>query len=148
MKNSEALTQWLKANCPIYEYMDLTINSMSNEFYSCSVPMNAATGNHINTVHAAFQWASAEMIGGLAVLACRSSESFVPVVRGVNIVFKKPATSAIVAEAHFSDADAKKMNEALETGGRYDFELDVTIKNTSGEVVAEATGSYAVRATL
>jgi hypothetical protein len=37
------------------------------------------------------------------------------------------------------------MNSALAASGRYDFELSSTIRDANGEVVAEATGCYAVR---
>ncbi len=145
MNSVEEFDVWAKENCPIYRFMDLKIISVSDGLFSCTVPININTGNHINTVHAAFQLASAEMLGGLAALKNRSSQKYVPVVRGLNINFKKPAFSDITAEAHFSSVDAEKMNTALATNGRYDFDLEILIKNTDGDVVAEATGSYAVR---
>ena len=139
------LEQWAKTNLPIYEYMDLKINSVSNGVYQCSVPLTKNTGNHINTVHAAFQWASAEMLGGLVVLSNRPDEKYVPVVKSLSIEFKRPALSGITSEARFSDDDVKVMVHSLESTGRYDFELCAVIRDVAGEVVAEARGCYAVR---
>lgn len=68
-----------------------------------------------------------------------------PVIRSLNIEFKKPAMTDIITEAYFSEQDAEKMNTAMESDGRYDFELKINIKNASGEIVSEVKGSYAIR---
>ncbi|MBN2569308.1 MAG: YiiD C-terminal domain-containing protein [Deltaproteobacteria bacterium] len=136
---------WLKSNLPVYDFMDFTIISASNGLYKCLVPLNKNTGNHINTVHAAFQWASAEMLGGIAVLATRSSKKYVPVVRNMYIEFIAPASTDICSEALFSNQDAEKMNLHMKNSGHYDFELSSNIKNTDGKVVAKAKSTYAVK---
>ncbi len=138
------IEDWCRSNLPAYEFMDLKVTSVSGGVYRCFVPLTRNTGNHINTVHAAFQWAAAEMVGGLPVLARRKDEKYVPVVKGVNIQFKRPAFSDITAEAKFSEEDVQAMNEALASTGRYDFELSSSIRNAEGEIVAQATGFYAV----
>ncbi len=139
------IEQWAKSTLPVYEFMDLSVVSVSNGVYQCFVPLTKNTGNHINTVHAAFQWASAEILGGLVVLTKRSEEKYVPVVKSLNIEFKRPALSDITSEALFSEKEVEMMNSALAASGRYDFELSSIIRDADGEVVAEATGCYAVR---
>ena len=66
-------------------------------------------------------------------------------VTSLNIEFKRPALSDITSEALFSEKDVEMMNAALAASGRYDFEMSSTIRDANGEVVAEATGCYAVR---
>ena len=139
------LEQWARKNLPVYEFMDLKVDSVSNGVYRCSVPLTQNTGNHINTVHAALQWASAEMLGGLVVLANRPDEKFVPVLRSLDIEFKRPARSDITAEARFTDDEVDAMVSALRTAGRYDFELCALIRDIDGEIVAEARACYAIR---
>ena len=141
------LEQWARKNLSVYEFMDLKIDSVSNGIYRCSVPLTRNTGNHINTVHAAFQWASVEILGGLVVLSNRPDEKYVPVVRSLDIEFKRPALSDITSEAYFSDEEVEVMNTALASTGRYDFTLCSVIRDANDEVVAEATGCYAVRTT-
>jgi acyl-coenzyme A thioesterase PaaI-like protein len=75
----QEIEQWAKSTLPVYEFMDLGVVSVSEGVYQCFVPLTKNTGNHINTVHAAFQWASAEILGGLVVLTKRSEEKYVPV---------------------------------------------------------------------
>ena len=136
---------WARENLPIYEFMDLKVLSVSDGLYKCFVPLSGNTGNHIKTVHAAFQWASAEILGGLAVLSTRKEDKYVPVVKSLSIEFKRPALTDITSEAQFSSKQVKVMNTALESTGRYDFDLASVIRDREGEVVAEALGQYAVR---
>ncbi len=136
---------WARQQLPVYEFMDLNILSVSGGLYKCFVPLSANTGNHIKTVHAAFQWASAEILGGLVVLANRKDDKYVPVVKSLNIEFNQPALTDIVSEAAFSMGQVEEMNAALATSGRYDFELASVIKDSGDKVVAEALGHYAVR---
>lgn len=139
------LEEWTRENLPIYEFMNLKILSASEGLYKCCVPLSRNTGNHINTVHAAFQWASAEILGGLVVLSTRTDEKYVPVVKSLSIEFERPALTDISSEAVFSGEQVETMNTALESTGRYDFELASLIRNLEGEVVARALGHYAVR---
>lgn len=139
------LQDWARENLPIYEFMDLTIHSASEGVYKCLVPLSGNTGNHINTVHAALQWASAEILGGLVVLSTRTDEKYVPVVKSLSIEFTRPAFTDITSEAVFSNEQVAVMNTALESTGRFDFELPSLIRDSEGEIVARALGQYAVR---
>ena len=139
------LEDWVRENLPIYEFMDLKVLSVSEGLYKCFVPLSCNTGNHIKTVHAAFQWAAAEILGGLAVLSTRKDDKYVPVVKNLSIEFKRPALTDITSEALFSSKQVEVMNRSLESTGRYDFELASTIRDSEGEVIAEALGQYAVR---
>ena len=145
MTQESAIEAWAREHLPVYEFMDLKVLSVSQGVYKCRVPLSENTGNHINTVHAAFQWASAEMLGGLVVLSNRTDEKFVPVVKSLSIDFKQPALTDVTAEARFSMERVAAMNAALESTGRYDFDLASVIRDSAGLVVAEAVGRYAVR---
>jgi acyl-coenzyme A thioesterase PaaI-like protein len=139
------LEDWARGSMPIYDFMGLKVLSVSEGLYKCFVPLTASTGNHIKTVHGVFQWASAEVVGGLAVISTRKNDKYVPIAKSLNINFKQPAFTDITAEALFSSKQAEAMNVALESAGRYDFELTSVIRDSEGEVVAEALGHYAVR---
>ena len=139
------IESWARSNLPVYEFINLRVDSVSGGVYKCSVPLDANTGNHISTIHAAFQFAAAEILGGLVVLCNRTNEKYVPVVKSLSVEFKRPALSGISSEASFSDLEVDAMNRTLEATGRYDFELDSTLRDQHGQVVAQATGCYAVR---
>ncbi|MDP6979971.1 MAG: YiiD C-terminal domain-containing protein [Myxococcota bacterium] len=136
----------LRKNFPIYEYMDFKVESASGGVYRAAVPLNEENSNHFDTVHAALQWASLEALGGLVWIAVKPEDrSLLPVVKRFEIDFKRPATTDITAETKFSESEAAAMRAALAADGRCDFELESTIRNTAGEVVAEGKGFYSVR---
>ena len=54
----QQLQAWTRENLPVYTFIDLKIISASNGLYQCFLPLTSNIGNHINTVHAAFQWAT------------------------------------------------------------------------------------------
>lgn len=145
MTPENEIEAWAKQNLPVYEFMNLKVLSVSDGLYKCFVPLSVNTGNHVKTVHAAFQWASAEILGGLVVLSNRKADKYVPVVKNLSIEFRQPALTDITSEAIFSMEQVEEMNAALESTGRYDFELASVIRDSEGKVVAEALGLYAVR---
>jgi acyl-CoA thioesterase FadM len=87
----------------------------------------------------------AEILGGLVVLTKRADDKYVPVVKSLSMDFKRPALSGIYSQASFSDHNVGVVKLALESTGRYDFDLGSILCNEQGEVVAEAKGCYAVR---
>ncbi|OUS32226.1 hypothetical protein A9Q99_01370 [Gammaproteobacteria bacterium 45_16_T64] len=136
---------WAKKYFPVYEFMDLKNISSSHGIYQCFTPLSANTGNHISTIHAAFQWATAELLGGLVVLCNRTNERYIPVVKNLHIDFLAPALTGVTSTVYFTEEDVTKMNAALENSGRYDFELKSEIRGEDDQVVSRTRGNYAVR---
>lgn len=97
-------------------------------------------------MHAALQWASAEVLGGLVIATSGIDLGrYLGAIRSFHIEFKKPATSAVVAEARFSQTEMNAMLQRLEDHGRCDFELVTHVRNEDGDPVAEGRGVYAIR---
>lgn len=139
------LEQMAKALFPFYKFIDINVEKASNGIYRCIVPLNKNNSNHFNTILAAIQWAAAEILGGLIWFAARLSDKHMPVVKNFYIDFKLPATTDIVAEAHFPEEKIEEMKSALESNNRYDFELEAVIKNSNGDIIAETKATYSIR---
>ncbi len=135
----------LRLLVPLYEHIDLTVESSSAGVYRCRVPLSARTKNHFNTVHAAIQWASGEVLGGLVLLANFQVTELFAVVRKVSIEFMQPARSAIVAEASFADAAVAEIRRGLEADGEAEFSLDAVVTDESGQEVARTSSTYLLR---
>jgi len=136
----------LRASLPLYEYMDLRIESASNGIFRCVVPMIENNMNHFRTIHAALQWAAAEVLGGLVWTMSKPEEGeFIPVVRRFEIDFERPAFGDIVAETRFSKAHSAEMKSELKSKGRYDFVLESEIRNLDEQTLALGKGFYAIR---
>jgi uncharacterized protein (TIGR00369 family) len=141
----DSIQSFLRQLIPFYEHLDLSIESARDGVYRCRLPLNDQTRNHLGTVHAAIQWASAEVLGGLVVAVnFRDSRLFVAV-RSVFIEFLRPARTAIVAEVLFSDDEVEDLRRQLESKGEVDFEVRAVVRDASQQVVATTVGQYVVR---
>ena len=136
---------WRSMETNIFQHMGLRFNAGDDGYYQTFAPLDERTGNHINTFHAAFQFALAEAIGGIVVFENRASERFIPLVKSVTMDFKKPATTDLTASAYFSSEQATEMNQVMAENGRYKFTLNIDIKNRDGEQVSLMKAVYVVR---
>lgn len=144
-----AVQEFLWRSCPIYHHIGLVIESMRDGIYRCRVPLTPQNGNHLNTVHAAIQWAAAELPGGLVVAAIfdpgqLTKTNFVAV-RSVSIEFLRPARTAITAEAVLGMQEAMEIKRLVTEGESAAFRLHTVVRNDSGETVATADAEYVIR---
>ncbi|MEM8942030.1 MAG: DUF4442 domain-containing protein, partial [Pseudomonadota bacterium] len=100
MKTEESRVESrLRELLPLYKHIDLTIESVSGGVFRCKIPLNEANKNHFGTVHAALQFAVAEVLGGLVGESLGVlNDQHVGVVKNFEIHFKKPATTDVIAE--------------------------------------------------
>ena len=135
-----------KKNCPIYEFLGLSVLEAENGVFKASIPNSKEAGNHIGIMHAGVLFSLGEFLGGLITARYLDNpRKFQPVVRDLKIDFKAPAMTDITATAYFSADQALEMNAQLEETGRYDFQQKAVLTDTNGTVVAETLGSYALR---
>ena len=135
-----------KKNCPIYEFLGLSVLEAENGVFKATIPNSKEAGNHIGIMHAGVLFSLGEFLGGLITARYLDNpRKFQPVVRDLKIDFKAPAMTDITATAYFSAEQALKMNAKLEETGRYDFQQKAVLTDTNGTVVAETLGSYALR---
>ena len=143
--NEEKVQRLLRRLCPLYEQLDLRVNSIG-ELLSVTVPLNDVTGNHLGGVHAAAQWAAAESLGGIAYAAHPELGRGWVAVRSVNIDFSSVARGDVCAEATFGAAEVSQLARQLGERGRADYDLLITLSTSSG-LVGQANGSYHIRLT-
>lgn len=144
--NVKDLQAWARKTLPLYEYIDLEIDSIDGGIYRCSAPLSHANKNHNDSMHAAVIWGLAELSGGLVMLSEGMHEDYFAVVNHVRIDFRRPASSRVSAEVEFTEEDMADLRETLETEDRCDFDVLSIVKDAEGRVVAEATCAYSVRA--
>lgn len=135
-----------KKNCPIYDFLGLSVLEAENGVFRATIPNSKEAGNHIGIMHAGVLFSLGEFLGGLITARYLDNpRKFQPVVRDLKIDFKAPAMTDITATAYFSAEQGLEMNAKLEETGRYDFQQKAVLTDTNGTVVAETLGSYALR---
>ena len=143
--DTQQLEHAVKRLLPLAKFMDVEITAASEGEYRCKVPLNDNTKNHFNSVHAAIQWAGAELLGGLIWIQNQPSNDYLFVMKEMTIRFLKPAMGDIEACAQFNETQCNIMKATLAETGRHDFELTSEIKNQQGDVLATTSGTYAIR---
>ncbi len=97
-------------------------------------------------MHAAIQWAVCETLGGVIFLSNFGVESrFLGVVRDMEIKFLRPATTALVSETSVDDGEIESVRRSLESTGKADFTLSISLSDSNGAKVAVAEASYHIR---
>lgn len=135
----------VKELLPLAKFMDVEVTAAGQGDYRCKVPLNGQTRNHFNSIHAAIQWAGAELLGGLVWIQNQPNDNYLFVLKEMTIRFLKPAMGDIEACAQFNEEQSNIMRATLAETGRHDFELTSEIKNQQGEVLATTSGTYAIR---
>jgi len=141
----KAAQAWVREALPIYDFLDLSIDSLSDGILRCSAPLSHNNGDQYDTMQAAVIWALAELSGELAMFSQGFHEDYLTVVRHVRIDFRRPAATGVRAEVEFSDADFDDLRETLEAEDACDYEVLSIVRDEEGRIVAEATCSYSLR---
>ncbi len=101
--------------------------------------------NHINTMHAGALFTLAELPGGVISFTSFDMDKFYPIVKDMQIAFKRPATTDITAEARLSDTEIERIRADAQAKGKADFVLFCELKDSAGTVVAIGTGNFQLR---
>ena len=134
--------------CPLYEHIGLSVELARDGHYRCRLPLTPANTNHLDTIHAALQWAVAEVLGGLVVLSIFRPAQFSKLyaaVTAARIDFLKPARGALLAETTLAAEEHDRIRAQVDGGDEARFELDVTLRLETGTSVATLNGQYIVR---
>ena len=101
--------------------------------------------NHVGIMYAGALYTLAELPGGTIYLTSFDTGQFYPIVKDMHIRFRRPATTDVTVEVTLSDEEIARIESTTEEVGKCDFEWDVELKDTKGEVVAIAHNVYQLR---
>ena len=103
-----------------------------------------AVQNHLQTLHAAAQFALAETASGdcLQQLFPELVDQVVPLLREARIKYKKPAFSSIRAQALVEQAEVERFQQQFASKGRGSLAVDVEVLDSEGNVTCQAHYSW------
>jgi acyl-coenzyme A thioesterase PaaI-like protein len=102
--------------------------------------------NHIGTLYAGALFTLAEMPGGALFLTSFDARRFYPVVKEMNLRFRRPAKGDITVDARIDTEEITRIQRDAEANGKAEYWLELQLLDASGEVVAESRGLYQIRA--
>ena len=129
-------------NIPFNRLIGLEISDAPE--YLMVLPAKGEYENHLQTVHASALFALAEASSGLCLLQEFSDlANVVPVVRNVEVKFRKPGRGTICSKA-FLNVDKAAVLETLDTKHRALIPVQVTLHDANGVFIMQATFEWFV----
>ncbi|CAD5106510.1 YiiD C-terminal domain-containing protein [Zestomonas carbonaria] len=113
--------------------------------YVCLRAPLAGNENHIGTMYAGALFTLAEVPGGALFATSFDHERFYPIVKELNLRFRRPATGDIHVEARLSAEEIERIQREAELHGKVDYTLELQLRDASDEVVAESQALYQLR---
>ena len=104
--------------------------------------------NHLDTVHASTLFALAEATSGYYLLNEFSElTDIVPVVRKVEVKYKKPATSVVFSKAKFQETEKEEALNMLNQKGRTSLKVEVSIFDETDLLIMQSVFEWYVAKT-
>ena len=106
----------------------------------------AGNQNHIGSMYAGALFTLAEIPGGALFLTSFDAQRFYPIIKEMNLRFRRPPTGDIRGEAHLAAEEIQQLQKQATELGKAEYVLQLQLTDESGEVVAESRGLYQLRA--
>jgi len=101
--------------------------------------------NHIGTIYAGSLFTIGEYIGGPVYVASFDYTRFYPIVKAVNIQFRRPATTDVTVEAMLSEVEVDAIQQEAEEKGKADWKMDLEVVSQTGEACCLIQGVWRLR---
>ena len=105
----------------------------------------AGNQNHIGSMYACALFTLAEIPGGALFLTSFDTQRFYPIIKEMNLRFRRPATGDIRVEARLTSDEIDRLQSEASEVGKAEYVLELKLVDESGEVVAESRGLYQLR---
>ncbi|MHA6492244.1 YiiD C-terminal domain-containing protein [Pseudomonas borbori] len=105
----------------------------------------AGNQNHIGSMYAGALFTLAEIPGGALFVTSFDTQRFYPVIKEMNLRFRRPATGNIRVDATLSAETIERLQDEAARHGKADYPLTLELTSESGEVVAQSIGLYQLR---
>lgn len=106
----------------------------------------AGNQNHIGSMYAGALFTLAEIPGGALFLTSFDAQRFYPIIKAMNLRFRRPATGDIRVEARLAAEEIQRLQKQVTEQGKAEYYLELQLTDDGGEVVAESSGLYQLRA--
>ena len=105
----------------------------------------AGNQNHIGSMYAGAIFTLAEIPGGALFLTSFDTQRFYPVIKEMNLRFRRPAKGDIRVEARLAVDEIERLQTEASETGKAEYVLELNLLDGSGEVVAVSRGVYQLR---
>jgi acyl-coenzyme A thioesterase PaaI-like protein len=101
--------------------------------------------NHVGTIYGGALCTAAEVPGGVLVAGSFDVGKYYPIVKSIDVQFKRAATADVTIEARLTEDELVRVQAEADAKGKADFTVVAEIKDEAGTVVAVSRGVYQLR---
>ncbi len=132
---------------PFNIHIGLQVEELGPGFGRVVLPEGPATANHVQSQHAGALFTAGEAASGAAFISAFAERmgDITPLAEKADIAYLKIARGDITATGTFAQ-DPDKLFEELDREGRVRFPISVELADPDGQLVAEMTVHWYVRA--
>ena len=134
----------IETSVPIAQKMGIRVVAMRERYAKLMLPPEPNL-NHIGIIYAGSLFTLGEFSGGAIYVTAFDTAKYYPIVKEVSIRYRRPGTTRMYLEVEMSAARVAQIVATLEEKGKADFELDLELKDESGEVCALVHGTWQLR---
>jgi thioesterase domain-containing protein len=134
----------LEFTIPVAHSMGVRAVEVRSGYAAAEVPIEG-NGNHFGVMYAGALFTVAEVLGGAIGVASFDNSKYFPLVKDVQIRFRRPAKTVVRSVATLDEATIAATAQEAEANGKADFELDAELTDAEGTVVATTHGLYQLR---
>ncbi|MBJ8348498.1 YiiD C-terminal domain-containing protein [Antrihabitans sp. YC2-6] len=142
---TDIMNSALEFTIPAAHRMGVKALDVRRGFAATSVPIEG-NGNHFGVMYAGVLFTVAELLGGAISIASFDNAEYYPLVKDIQITFKRPAKTDVTADASLSDDEITRITAEAAANGKCDFVLESVVTDSAGETVATTKGLYQLRA--
>lgn len=113
-------------------------------FVRLQMPL-AGNQNHIGSMYAGALFTLAEIPGGALFMTSFDVTRFYPIVKEMNLRFRRPAKGDIYVEARMDATQIEQLQNEAQIHGKADYLLELELSDANGEIVAISRGLYQLR---
>lgn len=141
----ERLTQGNWDTIPFLKHTGVVVEHAERGFVRLRMPFEPNV-NHVGMMYAGALFTLAEVPGGTIFITTFDAKKYYPIVKDLQIRFRRPAMTDITVEVRISDDEAERVMAEAEANGKADYSWSCELKDTNGEVVAITQNEYQLRA--
>lgn len=137
----KALAGYVESGIEGIRRTGLKVISLRDRYVKLLMPFQGNV-NHVGIMYAGSLFTIGEVMGAAIFGASFNVGQFYPLVKEVQIRFRRPALTDITLEAELSEEQVAQIREALEEKGKADFTLELELTDAQGEVVSLVQGIW------
>ncbi|MCB0975429.1 MAG: YiiD C-terminal domain-containing protein [Actinobacteria bacterium] len=140
----KALTEFVHSLIPMARNAQIEVVEAEPGRVKMMAPL-APNTNHVGIMYAGALFTLAELPGGVIAAGSFDNQRFYPIVRNLDISFRRPATTDITVEVILDPAEAARIMDVANAEGKANYSWECSLLDTQGVEVAHTRNDYQLR---